>query len=152
MKWAHVFEKTYTGGEMEHRRIYVRVPLMGEAILTSGGSPTIKASTIDISKGGVAVTAFSGEILDDNYLIEVVTESRERIEILAKLVRVNSSVAGFQTLQIDGKSQEIIENLVSEYQKTTDFIKQLDEFNLLEVVDDNGNEIEVTFEKKRKDE
>ncbi len=72
-----------------------------------------------------------------------------RIEISARLVRVDDTIAGFQTLQIDPNSQEIINNLVLEYQTTPDFIKQLDEYNILEqqVVDEEGNEIEVTFEK-----
>jgi len=37
--------------------------------------------------------------------------------------------------------------LVFEYQKTIDFIIQIDEFNLLEPVDEEGKEIEITFEK-----
>ncbi len=137
----------YTGTNMGHKRIYVRVPLSGEAILSNKSSLTIKARTIDISQGGVAITAFSVEVPSSEYQIEILTESGERIAIFAKLVRVDGSTAGFQTLQIDKNSQGIIETLVSEYQKTTDFIKQLDEFNLLEAVDEDGNEIKITFER-----
>ena len=134
---------------MGHKRIYVRVPLSGEAVLSNSNKPTIKARTIDISQGGVAITAFSDEVSSANYRIEILTETGQRIEIFAQLVRVDESVAGFQTLQIDQKSQEIIKNLVFDYQTTPDFIKQLDEYNLLDdkVVDEDGNEIEVTFEK-----
>ena len=134
---------------MGHKRIYVRVPLRGEAVLSKRGKPTIKARTIDISQGGVAITAFSEEVSSAEYRIEILTETGQKIEIFAQLVRVDDAIAGFQTLQIDEKSQEIIKNLVFEYQTTPDFIKQLDEYNLLDdkVVDEDGNEIEVTFEK-----
>jgi c-di-GMP-binding flagellar brake protein YcgR len=134
---------------MRFKRIFVRVPLNGEAILSNCNNPTIKARTIDISQGGVSVVSFSKEVPVAEYHIEILTEAGQKIEIFAKLVRVDDSVAGFQTLQIDQKSQEIIQNLVFEYETTDDFINQLDEFNLLDdkVVDEEGNEIEITFEK-----
>ena len=133
---------------MGHKRIYVRVPLSGEAVLSNSGKPTIKARTIDISQGGVAITDFSDEVSSAEYRIDILTEAGQRIEIFAQLVRVDEGIAGFKTLQIDEKCQEIIKNLVFEYQETPDFIKQLDEYNLLDdkVVDEDGNEIEVTFE------
>jgi c-di-GMP-binding flagellar brake protein YcgR len=136
---------------MEIKRIYVRVPLSGEAILSNGSNPTIKARIIDISQGGVAVVTFLSEELATaaEYQIDILTEAGQRIEIFAQLVRVDDSIAGFQTLRIDQKSLEVINDMVSEYQTTTDFIKQLDEFNLLDdkVVDEEGNEFEITFEK-----
>jgi c-di-GMP-binding flagellar brake protein YcgR len=132
---------------MKNRRMYVRVPLSGAAILSSSSNPKIKARTVDISQGGAAITAFSEKLSSSVYQIEIVTEAGEKIEISARLVRVDDPIAGFQTLQMDQKSQKIIENLVFEYQKTLDFITQMDRFNLLQVVDEEGNEIEITFEK-----
>jgi len=132
---------------MGHKRIHVRVPLSGEAVLSNKGNPTIKARTIDISQGGVAITAFPEGLSDDEYRIDILTEEGQSVEIVARLVRVDEPIAGFQTLQIDKQSQEIIRNLVSEYQKTPDFIKQLDEFDIFGAVDEEGNEIEITFEK-----
>jgi hypothetical protein len=132
---------------MRHKRIYVRVPLSGEAILSSSSNPTVKARTIDISQGGVAIVDFSEEVSTAEYQIEILTEAGMRIKIFAKLVRVVDSIAGFQTLQIDQESQEIIKDLIFEYQKSIDFIKQLDEFNLHKVMDEGGKEIEITFER-----
>jgi c-di-GMP-binding flagellar brake protein YcgR len=129
---------------MEFKRIHVRVPLSGEAILSSSSNPTIKAHTINISQGGVAVDTISGEISTAEYQIEIHTESGQKIEIFAKLIRMDDSIAGFRALQIDQKSQEIIRNLVFEYETTTDFINNLDELNLC---DEEGNKIEITFEK-----
>jgi c-di-GMP-binding flagellar brake protein YcgR len=129
---------------MKLKRIYVRVPLSGEATLSNNSNPTIRARTIDISQGGVAIKTFSGEVPTAEYHIEILTEAGQRIEMFARLVRADDSIAGFQALQIDQKSQEIIRDLVFEYETTTDFIYNLDELNLL---DKEGNEIEITFEK-----
>ncbi len=129
---------------MEFKRIYVRVPLYGEAILSHGNKPIIKARTINISQGGIAVAAFPEEVLNAEYQIEILIESGQRIKILAKLVRREDSIAAFQFLQADPKSVEVIKNLVFEYEETINFIENLDEFNLL---DEEGNEIEITFEK-----
>jgi len=95
------------------------------------------------------VATFSEEILNAEYQIEILTESGHRIEIFARLVRVDGPIAGFQTLQIAQESQKVIQSLVFEYETTNDFIQQLDEFDLLndKVVDEDGNEIEITFEK-----
>src|SRR5665647_2483627 len=135
------------------RRKYARVPLSGEAILSNTSNPTIKASIIDISQGGLALGSFSDEVSTAEYQVEILTEAGERIELFVKLVRVVDSIAGFiagfRILQIDQKSQEIIKKLLFEYQKTIEFIKQLDECNLLDdkVVDEEGNELKITFEK-----
>jgi len=134
---------------MEHKRIFVRVPLTGEAVLLNKDISVIKACTIDISQGGVAITGFSEAIPNAEYQVKIITKNEQTIEFTAQLVRVDASVAGFQILKIDPASQEVINELVFEYQTTTDFIIQLDEFNLLEqkLIDAEGNEIEVTFEK-----
>ena len=131
---------------MKHKRIHVRVPLTGEATLSNSIHPTIKARTIDISHGGVAIVDLSEELPTCEYQIEILTEAGQGIRIFAQLVRVVDSIAGFQTLQIDQNSQEIIKHLIFEYQESIDFIKQLDEFNLHKVIDEGGNEIEITFE------
>ena len=122
------------------------MPLTGEATLSNSIHPTIKARTIDISQGGVAIVDLSEELPTGEYQIEILTEAGQKIEIVAQLVRVVDSIAGFQTLQIDQKSQEIIKHLIFEYQESIDFIKQLDEYNLHKVIDEGGNEIEITFE------
>ena len=135
------------------KRKYARVPLSGEAILSNSSNPMIKASIIDISQGGIALGSFSDEISTAEYKIEILTEAGEGIALFVKLVRVVDSIAGFiagfRILQMDQKSQEIIKKLIFEYQNSIDFINQLDEFNLLDdkVVDEEGNELKITFEK-----
>ena len=120
-------------------RGYFRIPLIGNATLSNSSNPTIKARTIDISQGGVAIKT-SEEVPIAEYQIEILTDTGHRIEMFTKLVRAKDSIVGFQTLQIEQKSQEVIRNLFFEYEKTSDFIKQLDRFNLFDhiVVDEKG--------------
>jgi c-di-GMP-binding flagellar brake protein YcgR len=134
---------------MPHKRIYIRVPLSAEASLAIPSNPTVRVKTIDISQGGVATVAFSEEVPNADYRIEILTEEGQKIEIFAKLVHAEDSIAGFHTLKMDKKSQEIINNLVFDYQTTPDFIEQMEKFDLFgdKVVDENGNVIDITFEK-----
>lgn len=118
----------------------------GEVTLSNYTKTTIRAKTIDISLGGVATTGFPEEAYGDEYQIKILTKVGLSIEFSAQLVRINESVAGFQTLKIDQENLKIIKDLIFEYETTTDFIKQLDEFNLFETADENGNEIEIVFE------
>ena len=134
---------------MDHRRIFIRVPLRAEASLVLSQNVTIKVKTIDISQGGVATVAFSEEVPNADYRIEILTEDGQKIEIFAKLVHVEESIAGFHILMMDKKSQEVINNLVFEYETTLDFIEQLEKFDLFgdKVLDENGNVIDITFER-----
>ena len=131
---------------MPHRRIHVRVPLSGNATLLSGDNMSIKARTIDISHGGVAITDFSNEVPNTEYQIEIWSEEGRRIELSARLVRVDGGIAGFQALQVDHESMKIIDHLIFEYQTTVDFINQANDFHLLEAFDEKGNVIDVTFD------
>lgn len=132
---------------MGHKRIFVRVPLTAEAILSAGQKKAIKARTVDISQGGFCITGPSEDLSESEYQIEIVTAGGERLNMYARLVRRDGDNAGFETLKIDDQSLVIITYLVSEYQMTPEFVKQLDEFDLLSqrFVDDEGNELEITF-------
>lgn len=135
---------------MEHKRIFVRVPIKGEAVLVNKEITSVKASTIDISQGGVAITTFSNPVFKAEYEIKIITATKQKIELTAHLVRVDELIAGFQILRVDSESQKIINEIVFEYQTTTDFIRQLDEFDMLEqtITDEEGNEVEITFEQE----
>lgn len=136
---------------MGHKRIFVRVPLTAEATLSGGQKKAIKARTVDISQGGFCITGPSEELSESEYQIEIVTANGDRMKMYARLVRRDGDCAGFETLEMDEQSLEIITYLVSEYQMTPEFVKQLDEFDLLNqrFVDDEGNELEITFDDDR---
>lgn len=133
---------------MGHKRTYVRVPITGEATLSDGRGGHIKASTIDISPGGLGVVNPENPLGQADYRIEVTTADGEKIELTASLIRKNEESAGFRTSDIDEHSLEVIANMVAEFQTTEEFIKQIAEHDLLQqsYIDEEGNEFAVTFE------
>ena len=135
---------------MGYRRIYVRVPFVADATLLGRQEHGIKARTVDISEGGFCVTANSEELSESEYHIRINTAGGDTLEMNARPVRQNGDLTGFQTLEMDRHAREVITLLVSEYQMTPEFIKQLDEFDMLNqrFVDDQGNELEISFDKE----
>lgn len=133
---------------MDYKRIFVRVPITGEAVLSSSIEPFIKARTIDISKGGLAVSEPSDSLKESEYAITVTTTTGNKIEFTGKLIRESADSIGFKTIHIDKSNLSTISNLVYQYQETTDFIKQVDEHDLFDqlFIDEDGTELEVTFD------
>ncbi len=132
---------------MDYKRIYVRVPISGEAILSFSKESNIKAQAIDISLGGLAIIAPIEPLTKNNYNITISTKDGKKIELTAELVRQDEEVFGFKTSHVDKSNLQIITELVFEYQETTDFIKQIEEHNLFDhwFVDDEGNVLDITF-------
>lgn len=136
---------------MNDRRTHVRVPIEAEAFLSSEQTSVIKARTIDISHGGVALTDVSATVLPaTDYRIEVIIQDGRKISLTARLVRQTSKIAAFQVFHIDQKSWQIIKELVFSYQETDDFIKQMEKYRLLDnyLVDESGDEIDISFDVK----
>ncbi len=132
---------------MDYKRIYVRVPISGEAILSFSKETNIKAQTIDISLGGLAIIAPIEPLTKNNYHIIISTKNGEKIELTAELVRQEEEILGFKTSHLDENNLQVITDLVFEYQETTDFIRQIEEYNLFDhwLVDDEGNTLDITF-------
>ncbi len=133
---------------MGYRRFYVRVPFVAEAILLGRQTQDIKARTVDISEGGFCITAPTKALSESEYHIRITTADGDTLEMKARPVRQNGDLTGFQTLEMDRHAREVITLLVSEYQMTPEFIRQLDEFDLLNqrFIDDQGNELEISFD------
>lgn len=132
---------------MSYKRIHVRVPIQGEAHLLSCTDTAIKAQTIDISHGGVAITSPDVPLTEDTYEIIITFKDGKEIKLAAYLVRQENGVLGFKTDKIDSDSLQIITDLVFAYQETNDFIKQIDEHNILgqSFIDEEGKELDITF-------
>ena len=132
---------------MDYKRIYVRVPISGEAILSFDKEINIKAQAIDISLGGLAIIAPIEPLTKNTYNITISTKDGKQIELTAELVRKEEEVLGFKTSHVDKNNLQIITELVFEYQETIDFIKQIEEHNLFDhwFVDDEGNVLDIAF-------
>jgi hypothetical protein len=133
---------------MHYKRIHVRVPISGEALLSLGQDAHIRAHAIDISQGGVGIVSTSKLQPNIDYSITITTKDRPKIELTGQLIRNQEDTAGFQTTHIKEESIHIINELVAEYQATTAYIQQIEEHNLLDnlFLDEDGNEIVISFD------
>lgn len=134
---------------MGYKRLHIRVPISAEATLSSTqGEVSIKARTIDISQGGLSITSTSEHLESEEYQVEIETSEGQIIAFTASLIRKDDQSAGFRTLHIDKEYLATISKLVENYQTTVDFIDQVAEFDLFQqhIVDEDGTELEVTFD------
>ncbi len=135
---------------MTQKRQQARVPISGQAILSNDHGICITATTKDISQDGIGINKPADHLTEAEYRIRVSTDSGRQIHLRATLIHSSTETTGFKTSNIDEKNLQIITELVSEYQTTDDFIRQVGEHDVLEqkYVDKDGNKVSVTFDTK----
>lgn len=135
---------------MSQQRRQARVPISGQAILSNDQGICITASTKDISQDGIGINKPTDSLAETEYQIRISTDTGRQIHLRATLVHSSVQTTGFKTSDIDEKNLQIITDLVAEYQSTEAFIKQIDEHDLLKqkYIDEDGNEVSVTFDIK----
>ncbi len=133
---------------MAHKRLYVRIPLAGEAILSNKHGERTKTTTIDISPGGIGVSSPAQALELEEYQINVATAAGKNVQFSATLIRHDEHSVGFCTTDIDKTNLHVIADLVAEFQSTEEFIERIDTHDLLEqsFIDDDGNEVAISFE------
>jgi len=109
----------------------------------------ITTSAKDISPGGFGVKNPSTPLEETLYQVRIYTETGKDIQLKATLVHKSRQTTGFKTSEINTRNQQIISELIAEFQTTDEFIKQIDQHDLLQqkFIDDDGNEISVTFDR-----
>lgn len=133
---------------MSHKRIHIRIPVIGQVLLSSTEGVVIQAQTIDISMGGLRIGSPSMPMEDTEYQVKVTTAGRGVIAFKAFPVHASGDIAGFKIIDIDDKNLQAIYHLIADFQSTEDFIKHIDEGNILHdwFIDDHGDKLNVTFE------
>jgi hypothetical protein len=133
---------------MQYQRLHIRVPADGEAILKVGGQVTVAASVINISAGGICITAPSRELDDNEYFIEILTKEEGKIQFSGFPVYQTETSVGMKISAIDKEDLKAIYRLVEGFQLTEEFIKHIDEHDILKdwLVDEAGNDLSVTFD------
>lgn len=123
--------------------------MTGQAVLGGKNGISIKATAIDISEGGFGVAVSETKLTCDEYTIDITT-GRGRIHCTAELIHQSEESAGFRITRIDRANFKKIVNLVTDFQSTEEFIKHVDEHDLLDdwLRDDEGNEVQVTFDEE----
>jgi hypothetical protein len=133
---------------MPHRRRHIRVPVHGEVTLFSRGKIFLQTEASNISAGGICIAANS-HILDQiDYQIRVITTPYNLIEFSGQPVHKSGKAIGMKITDIDTGNLESIRKLVEDFQSTDDFIRKIDEDNIIDdwIADDAGEELAITFE------
>lgn len=139
---------------MQYQRLHIRVPATGEVILKVGPQVSIKARMINISAGGISITAPS-HVLDENeYYIDILTEAEGKINFSGVPVYQSDTSVGIKMTSISKENLKSVYRLVEGFQLTEDFIKHIDEHDILKdwLVDESGNDLSVTFDTSESDE
>ena len=133
---------------MQYQRLHIRVPATGEALLRLGDQVTVAASMINISAGGICISAPSQVLEDDEYQIEIFTKEEGMIRFSGFPVYQAETSVGIKISTIDKEDLLAIYRLVEGFQLTEEFIKHIDEHDILKdwLVDEAGNDLSVTFD------
>jgi len=133
---------------MLYQRLHIRVPASGEVILLAGESVRLRASAINISAGGLCISAPSHILDQDEYQIQIFTPAYGEIEFSGLPVYQSEESIGIKITSINDNNLREIYKLVEDFQLTEDFIKHIDEHNIIDdwFADDAGNDLSITFE------
>jgi len=133
---------------MKYQRLHIRVPASGNAILLEKGDVKVEASVINVSVGGLSITAPSHLIDQHDYQVQVITPSHGKIHFSGVPVYQSFESIGIKITSIEKEQLQIIYQIVSRFQLTDDFIKYIDERDIIHdwLVDESGEDIAITFE------
>ena len=139
---------------MKYQRLHIRVPASGDAVLLKKGDVKVEASVINVSAGGLGITAPSHLIDQHEYQIKVTTPSHGKIHFSGVPVYQSFESIGIKITSIEKEQLKIIYQIIGSFQLTDDFIKYIDERDIIHdwLVDETGEDIAITFEtEKEKD-
>ena len=138
---------------MKYQRLHIRVPASGDAILLEKGNVRVEASLINVSAGGLCVTAPSHLIDKHEYQVEVITPSHGTINFSGVPVYQNFESIGIKITSIEKDQLKIIYQIVGNFQLTDDFIKYIDHRDIIHdwLVDESGEDIAITFEAEKEE-
>jgi hypothetical protein len=128
--------------------LHIRIPASGKVMLTLPREIRIQAEAINISAGGLCISTSVDLLEDEEYLIEITTSDRGIVRFSGIPVYRYGRNVGFQITDISSVNLEKIHQLVEDFQLTEEFIKHIDEHDIIRewFVDDAGNDLAVTFE------
>ena len=133
---------------MQYKRLHLRVPATGDAILSSGEEVRVKATVINVSVGGFCISAPS-QVLDQiEYDVKIVTPSRATIDFTGNPTYQTEEHVGIKITSIDKENLLKIYQRIEDFELTEEFIKQVGEEDLLKdwFIDEGGDVISIRFE------
>lgn len=133
---------------MRYQRLHIRVPATGQVILSDRDGIKVQASVINVSAGGLCISAPSHLIDENEYRIQILTPSHGKILFSGFPMYQSSESIGIRITFIDRDHLKKINQIVENFQITEDFIRHIDEEDIIDdwFVDDTGEDITITFE------
>jgi CheY-like chemotaxis protein len=108
--------RTVSGGMLENRRKYIRVPLQTEVICVVG-SRTIRGVTWNLSQGGMQVEASNLQAKNTVRLSFRLPVSGVSIEAVGVVVWTNETRQGIQLTNVTAPNQQSIRTYIAEVEK-----------------------------------
>lgn len=138
---------------MQYQRLHIRVPVTAEVFLSVGDGVRVAARAINISAGGLCIDTPSSLVIEQECHIEIITTENGKISFSGFPVYQTESSVGIKITAIDKYNLQTIYELVEGFQLTEEFIKHIDEHDILKdwLVDEAGNDLSVTFETNPKE-
>ena len=133
---------------MRYRRLHIRIPATGDVTLTTDEEIIVKSSIINVSAGGLCITAPSHLIDQNEYQIEVITPFHGTIHFSGLPVYQNLESIGIKITSIEKDQLKVIYQIVGNFQLSDDFINHIDQKDIIHdwLVDESGEDIEITFD------
>jgi hypothetical protein len=138
---------------MKYQRLHIRIPASGKVILTLPREIKIRAEAINISAGGLCVNTSVDLLDEEEYHIEVTTGDHGIVRFSGIPAYRHDTNVGFQITDITSANLEKIQQMVEDFQLTEEFIKHIDEHDIIRewFVDDAGDDLTITFETDSED-
>ena len=133
---------------MKYKRLHIRVPVTGGVLITQKERITVEADIINISAGGICIASPSHQLEDGEYNVELLIPSSGKITFSGFPVYQTGDYVGIRITSIDPDYLKKIYQLVEGFQLTEDFIRHIDQGDILNdwFTNESGEEISITFE------
>jgi hypothetical protein len=126
----------------------MRVPTSSTVILSDQQGVKVRASAVNISAGGLCITAPQYPLDLQEYQIQIDTPTHGEIHFSGFPVYQNKTVFGLKITLIAKAHLQTIHQIVESFQLSDDFINSIEEKDIIQdwLVDKAGDDIEIIFE------
>lgn len=132
---------------MQYRRLHIRVPASGDVLLSVGEQVRVEATVINVSAGGLRITAPSHLLGENEYNIAINTPAHGRIQFTGLPVYQTEESVGIRITYIDNDNSRLIYRLVESFGAAREAIKPGEEaFPQDRLIGDSSCELSITFE------
>jgi hypothetical protein len=131
----------------------MRVPTSGTVTLSGQQGLKVRASAVNISAGGLCITAPEYPLDLQEYQIQITTPTHGEIHFSGIPIYQNKTAVGLKITLIEKDHLQKILQIVETFQLSDDFISSIEEKDIIQdwLVDKAGDDIEIIFEKEEEE-